>query len=204
MPKLHKQKKSKQPHQTQLLDLKSKVDAFITHAKNAELAIRENYGKGCIPPDFCGEGWNDQFALAYEGIQAHLPSITPKHYQSPPSTAYQSFPFKAESAVQAWMFLLNPADMAYGEPGYLDSTEYQEIKIEALKLIDHLLNPPLELFLTETEIDLVKATTETPQTTQMIAIKAECSWEAARKYLPRLRERGLVMKANKNGYYRLP
>lgn len=213
MPRVRKSNKSTQPNssvsrprtacKSQGLELRSKADIFIDHAKKAELAIRENYNKGRIPPDWCGDGWDDEFNLAYKSIRDHLPRFASKYYRSPPGTAHQSFPFDAENPVQAWMFLLNPADMAFGELGYLESTEYQEIKNAAFKILDNSLNPPLEHTLTETQNNLVRATDQTPRPIKEIAKRADCDYQAARKYLPNLRRDGYVQKAEKNGYYRL-
>ena len=41
-------------------------------------------------------------------------------------------PFKAETALQALMFFLNPATELYGEAGVLDSAEYKAIKAAAM------------------------------------------------------------------------
>ena len=101
------------------------------------------------------------------------------------------------------MYSLNPADMAYGEPGYLESEEYQSTKAKALAILKRIENPRLEDILTETEQDLVRVTTDIPQTAQQLSDKALCSYEVARKYLPILCRRGFIIKAPKNGYYRI-
>lgn len=198
-----KQKDQIQESHVPRISIAEKAELFIHHANTAEHSIRENYGKGRIPPDWCGDGWSDEFAEAYNSIREDLrPFFREESHMGPLQSEYMWKPVTSECSVQAWMFLLNPADMAYGDPGYLESAEYQKIKTAALKLLNHILNPPLEMILTQTELDLINATTETPQTTQQIADQAIRSPEAARKYLPRLRERGFVQKG-KNGYYRL-
>ncbi len=101
------------------------------------------------------------------------------------------------------MFLLNPVGDAFGEPGYLESLEYQAIKSEAQLVLDHVWNQQLEAILTDTELRLVYATTATPQTAQQLAFKANCEHVTARKYLPGLCRRGFIIKAPKNGYYRI-
>lgn len=183
--------------------VQQEVVTFQTFTKNAEISIRENYGRGRIPPDWCGDDWDDEFAAAYDAIRPYLPLVREEYYQPPHGTAYRSYLFKAENPVQALMFLLNPVNEAFGETGYLEAAEYEEIKAKADRILYHVLNPPRELTLTQTEIDLVDATTATPQTGQQLSAKAGCSFEAARKYLPGLCERGFIIKAPKNGYYRL-
>lgn len=208
MPISRRSKKSTQPRSyypryAQHLNLQSKVDEFKTHAKKAELAIRENYGEGRIPPDWCGDGWDDEFALAYKAIRDHLSHSSVSYFDAPPRTAYCSFPFKAENPVEALMFLLNPADEAFGEPGYLESPEYQKIKAAANKVLLYLLDPPLELFLTDIEVQIVRAITVLPQNAKEIASEINCEEQTVRKYAPGLCERGLIMKAPKNGYYKV-
>lgn len=184
--------------------LAEKVELFVQYAHQAEYSIRENYGRGHIPHDLCGDGWSDEFAEAYNSIREDLrPFFREESHMGPLLSAYMWKPVTSECPVQAWMFLLNPADMAFGEPGYLESDEYQAIKTEALNILRKIANPPRENILTDTERRLVVATTSTPQTAQKLAIKANCEYGTARKYLPGLCRRGFVIKAPKNGYYRL-
>lgn len=184
--------------------INSKVTIFLDHAREAELSIRENYGQGHIPPDWRGDGWNDNFADAYEELREELrPFFKTEILKSPPNTAYMSIPVESECKVQAWMFLLNPADMAYGESGYLECREYKSIKDDSLKLLDHILNPALELFLTDTEVLIVKAMTNKPQNSAKIAAAIDREEQTVRKYAPSLYERGLILKAPKNGYYKV-
>lgn len=208
MPKTRQSAKSTQTSASALCDielaeLRSKGAAFRTCAEIAEKLIRQNYGKARIAPDCCGDGWSEEFELAYQAIEPHIPKMVVRYYRPPQGTAYCSFSFEAKNSVEALMFLLNPADMAFGEPGYLESTEYQAIKSEAQRVLDYVLNPPLELFLTETQIKLVIATDEKPRSIKEIAHKAGCEYQAARKYMPDLSRNGFVQRAEKAGYFRL-
>ncbi len=184
-------------------DLENSATAFIRRAVLAENAIRESCGRGRIPPDCCGDNWDADFERAYQSMSSHIPQVATHFYLPPAGTAYCSHVFEASNPVEAWMFLLNPADEAFGEVGFLDSPQYQEIKAKAQRILKYIVDPPLELTLTETEQDLVRVTNEIPQTAQQLADKALCSYEAARKYLPGLCRRGFIIKAPKNGYYRL-
>lgn len=177
------------------------INQFWEHAAKAEKLIRENYGKGRIPPDCCGDGWDVKFDLIYKTLEPHLPKSAVQYYQSPPGTAYQSYPFTATNPVEALMFLLNPADEAFGEPGYLETAEFQQIKKAATKFLMHVENPPPDH--TETEKDLLNAVTDTPQTVKEIARKADCEYQAARKYLPRLFDGGYVLRTPKRRYYKV-
>lgn len=189
---------------TKFIILEANVEAFVNYAKVAEKDIRDNYSKGRTPPDCCGDNWDVDFAKSYEAIHDALGPYEKSHLSFGPSrTAYMSVPIRVSNPVEAWLYSLNPSDMAYGEPGYLESAEYKSIKAKALRLLKHILEPHLEHVLTETELDLFNAITKFPQTTQQIAIKAGRSWEAARKYLPGLCRRGFIIKAVKNGYYRI-
>lgn len=189
---------------TKFKALEANVEVFVDCAEKAEKDIRDNYTRGRTPPDCCGDNWNIEFAKSYEAIHDALGPYSKPHLSFGPSrTAYMSIPIRVSNPVEAWLYSLNPADMAYGEPGYLESEEYQSIKGKALAILKRIVNPRFEDILTETEQDLVRVTNEIPQTAQQLADKALCSYEAARKYLPGLYQRGFIIKAPKNGYYRI-
>ncbi|MCA8990002.1 MAG: hypothetical protein KDA78_20315, partial [Planctomycetaceae bacterium] len=108
-------------------DLKKSITAFIRSAVLAEKEIRESYGRGRIPPDYVGDNWDADFEQAYKSISFHIPQSATQFYVPPAGTAYCSHLFEASNPVEAWMFLINPADEAFGEVGFLDSPEYLEI-----------------------------------------------------------------------------
>ncbi len=110
----------------------AKVNRFLDFARDAETDIRINCS-GHYPPDDLGDYWDDNFAKAYDDLKPHLKKLSKKRMFFPQvRTRYASIPFEAESAIQAWMFLLNPKESIYGEPGILDSEGYLAIKAEAI------------------------------------------------------------------------
>ncbi|MCA9026807.1 MAG: hypothetical protein KDA86_16490 [Planctomycetaceae bacterium] len=185
-------------HRNPLVERRSKVHEFLCRANDAANAIREESHGRHSPSEVS----TDKLEQAYEALRDYVEPVPSKTYPTPSGPPFHSFPVLAESPLQAWMILLNQEASTIGGADFLESDEYQAVQKEASKLLNHIMNPPPELILTRTQLDLFNATDEHPQITEDIAAKAGRSWEAARKYLPRLRKWGLVCKARPSGYYR--
>jgi hypothetical protein len=112
-------------------------------------------------------------------------------------------PIEASNPVEAWMFILNPADTASGELGFLETAEYLAIKQQALRLLDLLANPPVESTHTGVQSKILAVMKATPQTSKQISPQIGCEEQTVRKYLPRLAEEGLIFRAPRGGYYRM-
>ncbi len=110
------------------------MEDFWNYVLRAEQDYHEHGWRGHVSPDHINNGWDEEFAAAYERIKPQLKRCgNPKFHQVPPGLRYQSTPIHAESAHEALMIFLNPPYMLYGDWDVLDSEEYQEIKSAAIK-----------------------------------------------------------------------
>ncbi len=108
-------------------------DTYWNHVERAERDIRENGHRGRLPPICYGDPWDEEFAAAYEAVRPFLRKFLKiRYYPVPVGLAFCMTPIKAETALQALMFFLNPAAELYGEAGVLDSAEFKAIKAAAL------------------------------------------------------------------------
>ncbi len=106
---------------------------FWDRVAKAEFDIRQNAHLGRLPPCCIGDPWDEDFAASYEKIRPLLKKFRRHRFFSvPPGLMFFPGPIKAETALQAVMFFLNPSGELYGEAHALDSYEYVEMKREAM------------------------------------------------------------------------
>ncbi len=198
---------------------------FLQCVEEAVLDVRENGHGGRLPPDCLGDTASERFDKAYEALREFLkPLRTRRRFVLPPSLSYLPGVIVTETALQAWMLVLNPVGQLYGEVWFLDSEEYVEIKrravIEAVTVWDdeygavHDLELELPtsqtnatslrkrlLGLTPTQRRIYEVVDDTPRRGDDIADLACCEVFTARRYLPQLIRLGLIKKCPA-GYYR--
>lgn len=115
------------------------IDTITRYIEQAEREIRENAHRGRIPPICFGDPWDEGFASAYQALSPYLSRFRKQRYfPVPPGLAYCPTPIKAETALQAQMFFLNPTAELFGEPGVLDTAEYKAIKASGMRELQEL------------------------------------------------------------------
>lgn len=109
------------------------LNTFLAFIRGAETVIRENAWHPRMPPCTEERYWNDSFAQSYEALRPYLNSVKNERLFAVPS-GIQNCPtsFLAETAVEAWMFFLNPPEVLFGEASVLSSSAYLAIKSEAM------------------------------------------------------------------------
>lgn len=133
------QNKSSQNRSGNQEDFMIAFDTFSSYVERAEREIRENAHRGRIPPICFGDPWDEGFASAYQALSPYLSKFRKQRYFPVPlGLAHCPTPIKAETALQALMFLLNPAAELFGEPGVLDTAEYKAIKASGMKELQEL------------------------------------------------------------------
>jgi hypothetical protein len=130
MKKATRSKTSRSRREEKGNEVVARFDDFWSHVSRAEYSIRDWHH----PPLQRGEAayhWDEKFAAAYDAIAPLLEPLAQKRmFVTPPSVPELS-PFSAETAHQALMFVLNPAETTFGFPAALESPEYRQIKQEA-------------------------------------------------------------------------